>query len=348
MERAIRPSSVDWTEFCAETRAARTFVVMGHVRPDGDTIGSILAMKRALVALGKEVLLVDGHSVPPGLAFIDPNREVRKIEELTDAERAFAASADVVMTVDVSSWGQLGPDATALFQGNPSAKKLVVDHHAVGDSFGDVRCVDASADSAGSLVFEAIRALGVSLTKEIADALFVAISTDTGWFRFGSTTAETLSRVAALVDAGVQIDAMYRELNEQESYGRFKLFGEVALGCERFLDGKGIFMRLSQKDFAEAGAIMSDSEDLVNEPLRIAGTEVAVIAVEQKDGTVKASFRSRCAMDCANLAREFGGGGHARAAGATLATGLEDACMALKQKTAEFYAASKAEEARKG
>ena len=332
-------STVDWSEFVAALSGAHTVVIAGHVRPDGDTVGSALALKRALVSLGKEVLLINGHNVPPSLAFIDPNREIRKIETLTDAERAFAANADATVSVDVSSWAQLGPDASAFFQPGAGGVKIVVDHHAVADVIGDVRCVDASADSAGSLVFDAIRALGVPLTKEIAEPLFIAISSDTGWFRFASTNSGTLRRAAELVDAGADPADMYRLLNEQESYGRFKLLGPLAGNCERFLGGKGVFMALSLRDFETAGAIPADSEDLVNQPLRVAGTEISVIAVEQKDGTVKASFRSRCALDCAKLAREFGGGGHMRAAGASLQLPLADACAALRKKTEEYYAA---------
>ena len=330
-------SSIDWSDFRNTVGNAHKIVVVGHLRPDGDTIGCLIAMKRALTAMGKKVLLLDGHSVPPALAFVDPDGEIRKIADMTDEERAFAQSADVVMSVDVSAWGHLGPEATELFKSGTSGKKVVIDHHAVGDEIGDVRCVDPNADSAGSLVFEAIRALGVPFNKEIADPLFVAISSDTGWFRFQSTSSGTLRRAAGLVDAGVKIDESYRLQNEQESFARFKLLGAAATNCERFLNGKGVFMRLTQKDFEAAGAIPADSEDLVNTPLSVAGTEVAVIAIEQKDGTVKASFRSRCDLDCGKLAREFGGGGHARAAGASHPGDFETACNDFMDKTVEYY-----------
>ncbi len=334
-------SSIDWTDFRNVVSNAHNIVIIGHLRPDGDTIGCLLALKRALDVMGKKVLLLDGHAVPPALAFVDRNGEIRKIAEMTDEERAFANKADAVVSVDVSAWGQLGSEASEIFKSETNGKKIVIDHHAVGDEIGDVRCVDPNADSAGSLVFEAIRALGVPFNKEIADPLFVAISSDTGWFRFQSTTADTLRRAAELVDAGATIDETYRLLNEQESFGRFKLLGAAATNCERFLNGKGVFMRLTQKDFEAAGAIPADSEDLVNTPLRVAGTEVAVIAIEQKDGTVKASFRSRCDLDCGKLAREFGGGGHARAAGASHPGDFETACDDFKSKTIEYYEALK-------
>ncbi|MCF0233463.1 MAG: bifunctional oligoribonuclease/PAP phosphatase NrnA, partial [Thermoguttaceae bacterium] len=109
--------------------------------------------------------------------------------------------------------------------------------------------------------------------------------------------------------------------------------------AEKFLQGKGIFVALRQEDFAEAGAIMPDSEDVVNLPLKVGGVEVSVIVIEQPDGSSKASFRSRCGLDAAKLASEFGGGGHRAAAGAAMACGLDEACAAIKAKTAEYYAA---------
>lgn len=334
-------SGIDWSTFCATLKSASRVTIASHIRPDGDTLGSSMAMKRALESLGKTVLLINGGDVPEALRYIDPNGEIRKIAEMTDAERDFAANSDVTMSVDVSSWGQLGPDAAEFFKSSAGGVKVVIDHHAAGDQIGDVRCVDPNADSAGSLVFEAVQALGIALTKEIADPLFAAISSDTGWFRFQSTSAGTLRRAAALVEAGVKIDEQYRLGNEQDSFGRYKLLGAVVANSVRFLDGKGVFMRLSQQDFADAGAVSSDSEDLVNTPLSVAGTEVAVIAIEQKDGSVKASFRSRCDLDCAKLAKEFGGGGHARAAGATFYGSLDDARQAFMAKTIEYYDALK-------
>ncbi len=332
---------IDWTEFRSAVERARNVIVVGHIRPDGDTIGSLLAMKRALTQLGKRVLLLDGHSVPPSLKFADPSGDVKKIALTTREERAFAASADLVMALDVSSWAQLGPDASEYFKPGSNGVKVVIDHHAVADQIGDARFVDPDSDSAGSLVFEAIKALGVPFTKEIAEPLYVAIASDTGWFRFQTTNAGTFRRAAELVEAGVNPAELYRELYEQETYGRFKLLGELAGGAERFLDGRGVFMRLSQEDFAKANAAMTDSEDLVNLPLSVAGTEVSVLAVQQKDGSVKASFRSRCALDCAVLAREFGGGGHARAAGATCQGDFEAACFDFKLETEKRYAALK-------
>ena len=328
---------VDWAEFCRKISSARTVVLCGHVRPDGDTIGSCLAMKRALVGLGKRVLAINSDAVPPTLKFLDVHDEIRPIATLTDSERAFIADADVLMSIDVSSWQQLGAEASELFKSAQKESVIVLDHHAVGDEIGETRCVESRADSAGSIVFEALRALGAPITEEIAFPLFVAMATDTGWFRFSATKARTYERAAKLVEAGVKVDVAHRLTNEQESFGRFKLMGAIARNSRRFLNGKGVFLTLSQADFHEAGAIMADAEDLVNLPLCVAGMEVSIIAIEQPNGSVKASFRSRCELDCSQLAREFGGGGHKRAAGASPTGDLATASQALIDKTTEYY-----------
>jgi len=333
--------TLDWNLFKQTLTRAQNVVIIGHVRPDGDTIGSSLAMKRALEALGKKVVAFNAYDVPTSLKFLDPNGEIRKLEEATREELEFAANADVTMSIDVSSWAQLG-DCGAFFKTTDGGVKVVVDHHAVADQIGDVRYVDSNADSAGSLIFDAIKSLGVSWTSEIAFPLFVAISSDTGWFRFSSTSAETLRRAAELVESGVRVDLAYKLLNEQDSFGRFKLLGTAIANSVTFLDGKGVFAALSRQDFEEAGAESADSEDLVNEPLTVGGIEVSVFAIEQKDGSVKASFRSRCDLDCAKLAREFGGGGHFHAAGASPKGDLKTASKALMEKTTEYYDALKA------
>ncbi|MDO5310122.1 MAG: bifunctional oligoribonuclease/PAP phosphatase NrnA [Planctomycetia bacterium] len=333
-------ATIDWAKFTALISSAQKVVLIGHVRPDGDTIGSNLAMKRALEALGKEALFVNGHAAPPGLRFLDGAAQTPTFNDLSEQARAFLDAADLVLTIDVSSWQQLGADASEYVRRKAQSGAVIatIDHHAVGDTLAPHAFVDANADSAGSLTFEAIQTLGVTITQEIATPLFVAIATDTGWFRFASTNADTLRRAASLIDAGVRVDAIYREVYEQESYGRFQLYGAAVRSAERILDGKGVIMSLRLADFDAFHAIASDSEDLVNEPLSIANMEVSAILIEQRDGTIKASFRSRCALDCAQLAREYGGGGHKQAAGATLHAPLTQALDQVKALLAQFYA----------
>jgi phosphoesterase RecJ-like protein len=155
----------------------------------------------------------------------------------------------------------------------------------------------------------------VPLTDSIALPLFAAIATDTGWFRFGSAGASTFRGAADLIDAGAQPATIYRELYEQDTLARMKLRGTILAHAATELDGRLAHTFVQAADFAATGALASDTEDAINLLLQIAGTQVAVILVEQATGGFKISFRSRCAVDCSQLGSQFRGGGHRAAAG---------------------------------
>ena len=194
-----------------------------------------------------------------------------------------------------------------------------------GDDLGAELFKDVDAEAAGRLVVEAADQLGVPLTAEIARPAFVALATDTGWFRFSSTTAGTLRLAARLVDAGACPDELYKQLYETDTHGRLRLIGRAIGNSQVELGGRLIYTWLELSDFAEAGALPSDSEDIINLTLAVGGTEVAVILVEQRSGGFKISLRSRCELDCSAIAEQFGGGGHKKAAGAILNEPLESA-----------------------
>jgi phosphoesterase RecJ-like protein len=225
-------------------------------------------------------------------------------------------TADLFFLLDTSSWAQLGDMATPFRE--HSAKKIVLDHHVKGDDIGAETFIDSTAEATGALVVQAADALGVPITAEIAQAAFAALSTDTGWFRFSNVTPETFHMAARLIEAGAQPDAMYRELYEQESLGRIRLIGRTLSKAEAYLDGQFMLTWILLEDFDAAGARSSDSEDIVNMLLQVQGSKMAVLISELKDKSFKVSFRSRCSVDCSILAAKFGGGGHKKAAGATL------------------------------
>ena len=227
-----------------------------------------------------------------------------------------AATSIPIIVLDTTAWSQLGKMADVLRA--TRAIKLVVDHHLSGDDLGAILFKNVESEATGRLVVEAADALGVPLTQAIAEPAFAALATDTGWFRFASTRAETYRLAARLVEAGAAPDRLFRQLYEEDSLARLRLVGRTLARTQMELDGRLIYTWIEQADFREFGAQASDSEDLINMTLTVRGTEVALILVELANGAVKASFRSRCEVDCARLAEQFGGGGHKRAAGATL------------------------------
>jgi phosphoesterase RecJ-like protein len=312
--------TINWPRFAEIIRAHQRFLLVSHVRPDCDALGSELGMAGVLEALSKHVRIVNGQATPPNLAFIDPTRRIGVIGQTV--QPAELADIEVLMILDTSAWAQLGPmsDFIRAFTG----KKIVVDHHLSEDDIGAEPFKNVQAEATGRLVVEAAEALGVNLTPEIATPLFAAIATDTGWYRFGSASAVTYRTAAKLIDAGASPAAIYRDLYEQDTLGRVKLRGVILARVATELGGRLAHTYVLKEDFQQTGALPSDTEDVINMALGIKGTEVAVIFVEQSGGAFKISFRSRSQVDCSRLSEKFGGGGHKAAAGATVTGALAE------------------------
>jgi phosphoesterase RecJ-like protein len=313
--------TIDWTPLHDAVRRHQRFLLTSHVRPDCDALGSELAMAHILQGLGKEVWIVNGDPTPANLTFLDPDRRILVIDR--DIQMADLESVEVLIVLDTSAWVQLGPMASVVRR--LSATKLVIDHHVDGDDLGATVLKNARAEAAGRLVAEAAEQLGVALTPEMATPLFAALSTDTGWFRFPSASSETYRLAARLIDAGASPSALYGALYEQDTAGGLRLQGLITSRLVTELGGRLVHMRALQRDFQAVGALPSDTEDVINLGLAIAGTEVAVMGVEQPDGGCKFSFRSRGELDCSQLAAQFGGGGHKAAAGAAIAEPIDQA-----------------------
>jgi phosphoesterase RecJ-like protein len=280
------------------------------MRPDCDAIGSELAMAHALRSLGKEVRIVNGDGVPPHIAFIDPDHEVKVFgHDVSPSD----LKCDVHIVLDTSAWGQLGPLAAVLRQ--TKARKVVIDHHVSGDDLGAITFKDTDSEATGRLVLEAADALGVTVTPAMATALFAAIATDTGWFRFNSVTASTFAVTARLVASGAQPSKVFAALYEQNSFARLLLQGRILTNTKSELGGRLLTSSVSLVDFEETGAEQTDTEDIINRLLAVAGVEVAVLFVELAPLETKVSLRSRSLVDVRAIAEKFHGGGHRAAAG---------------------------------
>lgn len=303
---------IDWQPLIDIIHSHQRFVISSHVRPDADAIGSEVGMCGILEQLGKTVRVVNPSATPTHLMFLDPAARIRKIGDGVTVEEA--CDTDVHLIVDTSAWQQL-TELRKTLETTP-AKKVVVDHHVSSDNLGAQEFKDTSASAAGILVCELADALGVTPSVESASALFAAIATDTGWFRFPNADERTLRRAAWLISLGVQPHLIYRELYEKSSLARIRLHGRVLSRVSLEFGGMMGMTYVLQKDFEETGAHPSDTEDLVNTCLTIEGTRCAIILVEQKSGQVKVSFRSRSGLDVAKVAEQFGGGGHKLASGA--------------------------------
>ncbi|MGA2256859.1 MAG: bifunctional oligoribonuclease/PAP phosphatase NrnA [Thermoguttaceae bacterium] len=307
-------SPIAWPRFAEIVRAHQRFLLICHVRPDCDALGSELAMAGILEKLGKDVLLVNDFAIPPTLAFLNPKNKVKQLG--IDMTPEQLADREVIIVLDTSAWIQLGKMADVIRQSK--AILAVLDHHVSGDDMRAELFKNTAAEATGRLVVEAADVLGVPLTPEIAEPAFAALATDTGWFRFSSTTADTLRLAGRLVDAGAKPDLLYKQLYEHDSLARLQLIGRTLARARTELGGRLIHTWIERSDFQATRALACDTEDIVNMTLTVEGAEVAVILVEQSSGQFKLSLRSRSDVDCSKLAETFQGGGHKKAAGATL------------------------------
>ncbi len=311
--------TLDWERLIEIINTNQRFILTSHIRPDCDALGSELGMAGLLEQLGKEVTIVNGHPTPPNLSFLDP---VDKILVIGDTTSPDEVNGDCLIVLDTSAWAQLGPmaDVVRKFHGT----KICIDHHVGEDELGTEFFKDTSAEATGQLVYQLTQHMNASITKVMANALYCAIATDTGWFRFASTTSKTYRAIADLVDAGAVPSAIYGDLYEQDTLGRVRLRGRILSRTMAELDGTLVHTYVRKEDFAETGALPSDTEDAINLTLAIARTKVAIIMIEQLKGGYKISFRSRCHVDCNEVARSFGGGGHRAAAGAFIEGEFEE------------------------
>jgi phosphoesterase RecJ-like protein len=312
--------SIDWNELKSVIDAASRIVLTSHIRPDCDALGSQLGMAGLLRQMDKHVRIVNGQATPPNLAFIDPRHEILCLEQ--DIQAAELMDADLWMILDTSAWAQLGPMGPVIreFHG----RKIIFDHHVGEDDLNATPFKDTTAEATGRLVVEAAEAFGLTITPEMANPLFAAVATDTGWFRFPSAGTVTYEVAARLIDAGASPSGVFADLYERETLGRLRLKGLVLTRIETELAGLLAHTWIRKEDFASTGALPSDTEDLVNHCLEIQGTEFAVILIEQESGGFKISFRSRCDVACNELASRFGGGGHKAAAGAFIKGSFEE------------------------
>jgi phosphoesterase RecJ-like protein len=310
---------VNWGPFVDFVQRPQRFLITTHIRPDGDGLGSMLAMAEGLHALGKEARLVIASIMPPRYQFMDPDGIIKRLDPLVE----MGQRPEAVLILDTGTWNQLGDFGP--FLQTLSVPRAVIDHHQTQDDLGALRFVDTTAESTGRLVHEAIQALGVSLTQRAASDLFIAVAMDTGWFRHSNASARTFGLAADLVAAGARPDLLYEPLFENNTLPRLRLTGLVLERLQVVNEGLVAHTEIRLGDYARTGAVPQDSEDLVNYTRSIAGVEVGVFFMEQPRGGVKVSFRSRGRVNVARLAEQFGGGGHRQASGAVVHAPLAEA-----------------------
>lgn len=299
------------------------FAVVCHENPDGDALGSLMAMTRALQIFGKkaEPLCVD---CPP--------YKYANIPGMAEIQCCKAKDGhDHVITVDCADKERLG-DAAGWFK--PEAFVINIDHHQSNTMFGNINYIDSHSASSAELVYRVMQELGVPLDKELAEYLLVAVSTDTGHFSYTNTHPETLQFAAELIAAGADIQNMSNDVYKRRTEGMTRLIGRAIEHLVVFAEGRAALLWLSQQDYDECGAELADSEGLVDYGRDIDTVEIACFVREAKGGA-KASLRSKGNIDVAKLAQTMGGGGHKAAAGLFLKQPLDEAVEHMKRVMTE-------------
>src|SRR6266567_4945244 len=300
-------------------RSHERFLLVTHENPDGDALGSILALKLALDQLGKDsVMYLYGDAPLPAEYSFMPLAELRR--RLPDDWRD-----RVLVAVDCANESRIGPQPEPL-SGAPLV--LDIDHHHDNSRFGQVNLIVPNASSTGEVLRDVFAELGVELTPDLAEPLYIALVTDTGRFQYANTTPKALRLAAELVDAGADIHAVFQQVYESVEFAKLKLLARVLDRAAVLEGGRIVISHLLRNDFAEVGAAEPYAEGLIDNLRAVEGSELAVLIREppRDDGPIRrVSLRSSIdELDVSAIARRFEGGGHRQAAGFSSDLPLEE------------------------
>jgi phosphoesterase RecJ-like protein len=309
-------------------RQGNRFLLVSHVNPDGDAIGSELSLARILRRLGKGAV-VWNHDATPALYLPLPGSDRIHVGEEPPA--GFPEKFDAVIVLECPS-----PDRTGIEAHLSALPILNIDHHLGNQHYGVVNWVDSAAPAVGEMVYRLAQALKVSLEPEVASSLYLTLVTDTGGFRFSNATPAAFEAAASLVREGAQPEQVSQWLYESQPLASIKLLGDMIPTLELHAGGRIATVRLTREMFERAGAAPGDSEGLIDHPRSIAGVEAVALIREREDGSHKVSLRSRGEVDVEKVARHHGGGGHRNAAGFA----LEGDGEAIRKQVAEELAAA--------
>ena len=288
-------------------REHQRFAILGHVRPDGDALGSQLALALSLQALGKEVRVWNEDGMLEKYSFL-PRAELLTKPPSTPED------FDVAIALDTAIQNRLG---TALAAIRSSKIWINIDHHLSNPGYGDVVYVDSSAPATAEIVFRLIKSQGLPFNRDIAENLYAAISTDTGSFQYPKTSAHTFEIAAELIRTGLDVGLLSQQLYENYPRRRLELLRELLRTMRFQQEGRVASFSLTLKTAAELRVLPEDNEGLIDHLRAIRGVIIAVFFEELSDGKVRVSMRSKTnAVDVCAICQKFGGGGHTLASGA--------------------------------
>jgi phosphoesterase RecJ-like protein len=292
-------------------KQSKTFFIAGHIKPDGDSIGSALALASVLSRLGKKACVYCVDEVPNFLKFLKGSDEIKKSAKKTDV-------FDCAIILESINFSRMGDIITPC----QSKKVINIDHHLTYTNFGTVNYIVPSSSSTAELVLNILDYMKIKLTKSEAENLYTGILTDTGRFQQVNTTPDSHIACAKLMEYGIDINEIYKKVYENDSINALKLQGIALCGIKTILDDSVSYIVLTKDMFKKSGAKDNEGSGIINYALRIKGVKVGCLFKEIDEKTTKVSCRSVVSFDVLEVVDRFGGGGHKNAAGCTVKEGI--------------------------
>lgn len=311
-------------------RESDNFLIATHISPDGDAIGSSIAISNMLRSIGKKTLLINKDPIPSEYLFIEGTKDFILLERYPDV----ASKLDNLILIDCNNLKRAGIENPHTAGFKAFRKIAVIDHHETDKPFGDICWIVPEAPATGMLVYYIIKEMGVTITEETAASLYASISFDTGNFRYENTTSDVFTVAADLTCSGAKPHLIYSSIYEKWAPNRFKLMIEVMNSLE-LCDNIAIGT-ITKEMFARTCTSDDDAESFVSIPRILETVHVSVMIREVKDNYYRVSLRSKGGVDLAKIAREFGGGGHKNAAGFRIKGDLNTLKGVLRDKIKTF------------
>lgn len=285
------------------------------MQPDGDNVGSSLALCLALQKLGKKAVFVIDDNIPELYRFLKGAREAEKPSSYAEID------FDLVIAMDCGDIERIGKVSQLIGK----TKLVNIDHHISNTKFGEINLVEENASATAEIAYKLIKSMGIFIDKDIADCIYTGIVTDTGMFQYSNTSEETHSIAAELIIAGVNPTDIFNKIYQNSPKEKVMLMGEALKSLEFFNNDMVSCISISKAQIESIGEEDIDTEGIVNLGRDIAGVEVAIFLKQKEPNLVKVSLRSKSYIDVSIIAKDFGGGGHIRAAGCAISGSLESA-----------------------
>ncbi len=289
-------------------------LILPHILPDGDTIGSSLALFLALKKMGKTPYILLPDEIPYNLRFLPVRYIIKEISK--------ALTPDIVISIDCSDLDRLGIRSQYI---RNEGLSINIDHHITNTLFADLNIVEDAASATGEIVYALIKEMDVEMDAEMATCLYTAISTDTGSFKYSNTTPKTHEIAADLLGKGIVLNDITTEVYQNKPPYQVKLLSAVLSTLEFHYDGHVAILLVTENILGDSGASPADTDGLIEYARDIKGVEVGILLKELKPGEIKVGLRSKYQVDVSKVAGAFGGGGHSKASGCTIYGSIEDA-----------------------